>query len=879
MGIYTKMKTLNEIMKIEGNELFNDKDLDMQSIEISNDCFNILDFYGNLLFMSKSVQKLMEIEVISPFLNKSWLDFWESTDRLSAENAIKEAQNGVVSKFQGLSPTIKDATKWWDISIIPIKDIYGHIRYLLAILKDIPDRKIMEDELRKSEDFYRDIFENSNDLICTHDLEGNLTMLNRTSERYTGYTINELLKMKLQDLIVPEYKHLFKEYLSKIKNSGKDSGFMVILTKSGDKRYWQYNNSLRTEGVEKPIIRGIARDITEQKLSEIELKKSNAELQKFLDDDIAGYFLSTASGQLLQCNKTFLKLFGFKTKQDVQNYNIEHLYYNPSSRKDFLKLLKEKKKLELFNCEYITPKGKIIYTIENVIGIFNEDGELIKIRGYIFDISKKIEAFNEIWKLSNTVEQSPVSTVITNPSGDIEYVNQKYCEVTGYTREELLGKNQRILRSDYHDQKFYEELWHTILSGNVWEGEFKNIKKNGDIFWESAKIFPLINKNGDIINFIGLKEDITKEKQVDDEINMLANALRSVNECVYITDIYNNIIFVNDSLLKTYGYNEKELLGKNLQIFRSDMYPLMSNSEILLDTKQSGWQGEIINKRKDGTEFPIYLSTNCILDKDNNIAAFIGVATDITESKLKEKELIEAKELAEQSNKVKDGFIANMSHEIRTPLNGIVGMANLIKETFAENITEEDKVLFDGIESASKRLLRTFELILNFSRLQAGDIKAAKKEIDILKICTNLVKEFNLTIKDTKFLLTIDNYLNDTTIFADGYKIRESIANLIDNGIKYTKEGFVRLKLYKNNQNEILLDISDSGIGINENNLSKIFEPYFQEKMGMYRTYEGVGLGLSIAKNYLALNNFNICVESIEGKGTTFTINFGKNIK
>jgi PAS domain S-box-containing protein len=133
-------------------------------------------------------------------------------------------------------------------------------------------------------------------------------------------------------------------------------------------------------------------------------------------------------------------------------------------------------------------------------------------------------------KLSRIVEQGPAAVVITNRKGDIEYVNQKFCSLSGYSKEEVKGKNPRILNSGYHDKKFYEKLWNTILSGNNWNGEILNKKKNGELFWESALISPLLNNEGDIINFVAIKEDITERKRSEKEISMLAQSLKSINE-------------------------------------------------------------------------------------------------------------------------------------------------------------------------------------------------------------------------------------------------------------------------------------------------------------------------------------------------------------
>jgi hypothetical protein len=396
----------------------------------------------------------------------------------------------------------------------------------------------------------------------------------------------------------------------------------------------------------------------------------------------------------------------------------------------------------------------------------------------------------------------------------------------------------------------------------------------GDRFFETTK-FPVALKNNKI-GVGGIIKDVTQHKRAEEEIFMLAHALKSINECVSITDMDDNILFVNESFLKTYGYNENELVGKHMSIVRS-----LNNSpelvkDILPATLRGGWKGEVLNKRKDGTEFPINLSSTIIFDKDGKRLGLIGVASDITERKRAEKELVEAKGKAESANKLKDAFIANISHEIRTPLNGILGMTSIIKEVYQSNVKKEDEVLFEGIDISSNRIIRTIDMILNYSRLHVGEFNITPNKINISLICTNLVKEFSTAAKNKSLAFAFQNNCGDTEIFADEYSITMAISNLLDNAIKYTNKGSVTVILHKEKNDDLILDVKDTGIGINQDYLASIFEPYRQEEMGYGRAYEGIGLGLAIVKKVFDLNNAVIKVESKKGEGTTFSINFGK---
>ncbi|MCX6175556.1 MAG: PAS domain S-box protein [Ignavibacteriales bacterium] len=369
--------------------------------------------------------------------------------------------------------------------------------------------------------------------------------------------------------------------------------------------------------------------------------------------------------------------------------------------------------------------------------------------------------------------------------------------------------------------------------------------------------------------------DITERKRAEEEIIMLAHSLRSINECVSITDMEDKIIFVNESFLKTYGYDENELVGKHMSIVRSPNNPPELVKEILPATIRGGWQGELWNKRKDGSEFPIYLSTTIINDKESKPLGLIGVATDITGRRRAEKELIEAKERAEESDKLKSEFLNQMSHEIRTPINAIVGNVDYLNDSVGKEMNSDARDCFDGIGLASKRIIRTVDLILNAAELQTSGYNPYKVKVDLnSEILNKLYKEHQLSAKQKGLELIYTSESKDSQVLADVYSITQIFANLIDNAIKYTKKGKVEILLLKNKTGNIMVEIKDTGIGMSKDFLSRMFDPFVQEEQGYTRSYDGSGLGLTLVKNYCDINNAVLEVESEKNVGSTFRVIF-----
>lgn len=732
-------------------------------VENINEVFYISNREGKIEYCSPNSFTSIGYS-LQDILGKSYLRLIAPIDRrMVADYYLEQTFNGSSDSVLEFRVRCKDGTIIWVEQITHfVRDATGNVVEYRNVARNISDRKQAESKLQNERLLLRTLIDNIPDSIYLKDLTLRKTLANAADVRYAG------TKLELEVLGKTDFEVYPKELAEKFfadDQSVIQTGIPVLNREEyiiDDKKQlrWLLSSKLPLRDKDGRIIGlvGIGRDITTHKQAEEELRKSKEDLQKFFDDDLSAVYISTPAGQLLDCNKAFLNIFGFKSKQEALAFPIVKLYPAPSERNRFIEFIKKHKKIENFERELVSFDGRIIYTFESAIAEFNNANELIRIRGYIVDITKRKIAEVELTKLSRAVEQSPASVVITNQNGDIEYVNKKFCEVTGYSMVEVLGKNPNILKSGYHDKAFYEDFWNKILSGKEYQCEMRNKKKNGELYWESALISPLLNSEGDITHFVAVKEDITEKKMMVEE-------------------------------------------------------------------------------------------------------------------------LITAIEKSESANKLKDAFIANMSHEIRTPLNGILGLSEIIRDMYAGHIQEEDKELFAGIEHSSKRIIRTIDMILNYSRIQTGDFPVAYRKIELSSICDNLVKEFFNSSKSKSLKFSFENRCSkSTSIFADEYSITHAVSNLIDNAIKYTNKGFVEVILYNGEDDEILLDVKDSGIGISEDYIQHIFEPYQQEQMGYGRAYEGIGLGLPMVKKFLLLNNASITVNSTKEKGTIFTVNFGKPI-
>jgi PAS domain S-box-containing protein len=248
------------------------------------------------------------------------------------------------------------------------------------------------------------------------------------------------------------------------------------------------------------------------------LEKSHEEYKLFFDDDVTGDFIATAEGYLQNCNPAYLKILGFKTMEEARNYDVYKLYKKPNQRQEIIQKVQEHGRLVEYEFDLIRSDGQIMHVIANIIGDFDEQNKLKTIKGYFIDNTERKIAVDELRKLSQAIEQSPASIMITNLEGKIEYVNPKFCAISGYSLKEVKGKTPNILKSGKTTPEEYAHIWNSILSGKEWSGEFLNKRKDGSTYWEHAAISSIKDANGNITHFLAVKEDISKMKEVEFEL-------------------------------------------------------------------------------------------------------------------------------------------------------------------------------------------------------------------------------------------------------------------------------------------------------------------------------------------------------------------------
>jgi len=492
----------------------------------------------------------------------------------------------------------------------------------------------------------------------------------------------------------------------------------------------------------------------------------------------------------------------------------------------------------------------------------------------------------EINVLTFALDQSANVVVITDPEGAIEYINHAFTLTTGYTFQEAMGQNPRILKSGYQPKSFYEQLWKTISSGNQWQGEFQNINKEKEIYWESATITPVKNKDGKIIHYIAIKENITSRKIAEDALRLSEDKYRSlisnitgvIYRCAF--DEKWTMFYISNAIEDLTGYKAEDFIHNQKMTFASIIHP--EDSERVMDTISIG----IESFQQYSIEYRIITQINTVkwvsetgrpvFDEKGNVVCLDGVIFDITDRVHVLEELKKAKNLAEEANKAKSEFLANISHEIRTPLNSVMGFTELLEETI---IQETEKQYLDAIKTSGKNLLTLINDLLDLSKIEAGKLSLHYDFLDLKKLLEDIRQIFSLrlTQKNLRYIELIDPSF-PSYIYSDESRLRQILINLVGNAVKFTNDGgqiTIKMEFEKGSgENTINLKLSviDTGIGIPKGAYSLIFESFHQHSRMDTRKYEGTGLGLAITKKLVEALKGSIFLDSTVDKGSNFMI-------
>ncbi len=519
---------------------------------------------------------------------------------------------------------------------------------------------------------YTDLYDFAPSGYFTLSKEGNILGLNHRGAQMLGKERLLIINSWFGFFVTVQTRQVFNSFLKEVFSGKANEVREVCLSANEDIPKYVQLTGIRDENMEQCHVNAI--DITERKKTQDALDALALRDKTILQMASDGIHILDENGNVVEANDSFCRLSGY-TREELLRMNAAELYAEWSNEDLLVKINELINHSGVFETKLRTDRGEGYRYVE-----INATGVTIENRKYLYasarDITERIKAQEEISKLHKAVEQAPVSIVITNHYGNIEYVNPRFCSLTGYTREEAFGNNPRILKSGNTTPEIYQELWSRLLSGKEWVGEFQNKKKNGDLYWESANISTILDSERNITHFVAVKEDITERKQKEEELRQSNQRLQAIISAspdgVGIISFEGKLQLMSDKLIEMYGYSIKqkdEMFGKNALEFIDPPYHEKFTDSIrkLIAGKRGNELEQYLAIKKDGSRFFIETNSCVLYDSFGNSESILFVQRDVTEHRLMEDAIRESE--AKHSS-----MIANISDVI-----AIMGIDGIMK--------------------------------------------------------------------------------------------------------------------------------------------------------------------------------------------------------
>ena len=750
--------------------------------------------------------------------------------------------------------------------------------------QEIRERKEHEAALGASEEKLTNLIDVSTDLVFRLSKQKRIEFVSPNIKEKYGYLPEEVTGRSFNFLLPKSEIRKANTVLKKVL-SGKPLHNFELRQKNRDNRIMTMEINAVPLHQDGKItgLQGVMRDITERREAERVLRESEEKYRDLVERADIGILIDDAEGNFKYFNKTFADFFGY-SMDEMTGRNISdliHPVHLPKVLRYHRERLRGLRTRSVYDFRGMRKDGSSIY-VEVDVAPVKEADRITGTRSYIWDITKRKEAelaLQKSEKRSRELYQNMREAVfIFDLSGKIQEWNPQFSKILGYTQEELQHLTWQDITAAEHVKTCEKIITTQVLRqsySDLYETVFITSRRRK--LPAEARMYLIRNDANEPSGFWVFFRDISAQKKIEQEVYMLAQTVKSVREYVCVTDLEDQILFVNDALLDTYGYERGELIGKHISILRAEKNDPAMLDELYQLSRRGGWEGDLMNRKSDGTEFPIFLSTSLIYDPAGNPLALVGVSSDISERKKIEAQLRQAQRMEAVGQLA--GGIAHDFNNILTAINGYAELAFLRMEPKNPLFKE-----MTGILKAGRRAGSLVRQLLAFSRKQMIELHV----LDVNRLIIDLDKMLRRLIgEDIQVEMKLDKGIR--RIKADPGQIEQILVNLVVNArdavnmrTETASEKSISIETinveldrqftqhHPGSQTgaHICITVSDTGIGMDELTKSKIFEPFFTTKDKI----QGTGLGLATVYGIVKQNNGSIYVYSEPRRGTTIRV-------
>jgi len=774
------------------------------------------------------------------------------------------------------------------------KDTEGKVRGIFAVARDVTEQRRLEEQIREQQNYSRGLIESSVDALVTVDPDVIVTDVNEQMIKLTGYSREELIGSPFKDYFTEPERASSGVRLT-LKEGAVTNHELVLRSKAGRRTVVSFNaGTFRDTAGNIAGILAAARDITAGKRLEEQLREQQVYNRGLIESSVDALMTVDPSGVITDVNAQTVKLTGFNRKQLVGS-PFKDYFTEPDRAAAGVKETFAAGQVINYELVARNKTGRKLPVSFNAAVFKDTAGQVMGILAAARDITlqKRIEGeLREQQTYTRSLIESNIDALMTtDPLGIITDVNKQMCEITGYTREELIGTP---FKNYFTDPMRAEAGVRQVLGEDkVTNYELTVRAKDGRKTVVSYNAATFKSADGRLRGVFAAARDITEQKRLESQITQrnrelteatgfLNNVLESSTEYSIIAkDLDGNILTWNEGARRNYGYNAEEMVGKgNTSLLHTPEDIASGRVRGLFDQALATGKSEGVFKRrrKNGDRFTASVSMTLRRDAAGKPIGYLLISKDITEQKLleqqlkrKNEELEEQYRRVQEANRLKSEFLANMSHELRTPLNAIIGFSELMFDSKVGVLAPEHKEFTGDILTSARHLLQLINDVLDLAKVEAGKMEFSPEPLDLSKLVGEVRDVVRTMMAKSRIKVTADVAPEVGRIVADPGKLKQVLYNYLSNALKFSNEGGeVLVRARPHGPDHFRLEVEDRGIGIRPEDMNRLFVEFQQLDASIAKKYQGTGLGLALTKRIIEAQGGRVGVSSVPGQGSVF---------
>jgi PAS domain S-box-containing protein len=863
-----------------------------------------VDADGRLTYANDATAEALGYKTAAEIIGRLYLDFVHSDDRRRVlKSMIHQAEASHPSSIQEFRVIDTEGrVKWFSfISTLVTKD--GQFVGMTGVAQNITERRLAEEALRKSEENYKFLVENTNDIIWIFDLKTmSYSFCSSSVERILGYTADETVGMKLDAIFSPEDMKAVMASFGRIAEGKEPSDRILIevkhIAKNGSRLWMEINAVVKRDQLGNPVaFNGVTRNISARKKIADELQMKNAQLAMAMNvAQLAPWEIDLARRCFI-VNDQIYELYKTTAEREGGYEMPIDVYVNEFVLQDDASVFAEEiakasapggtsRNLEI-DYRIIRRDGEMRNMMIHFVTERDEQGSLIRVYGTSQDITERKRAEKALReseeKYRLLAENSNDVIWTTDTELRYTYYSPAVRKLRGLEPEEAIAKtlaetvtpsSLNALVSEYKRQlpDIEKGLNPTAVM------EIEQYRKDGSTVWVEISMTTMRDNRGILTGYVGVTRDISARKLAEEELrrrNILLSTQQEVSiDGILVVDENGAMISFNRRFVEIWGIPDEVLESKSdesaLQWVLGNLVDpdeFITKVKYLYENRSETSRDEIAFK--DGRIIDRYSAP--MLGDDGKYYGRIWYFRDISKRKRSEQALKQAKDAADAANQSKSIFLANMSHEIRTPMNAILGFAQLMQR--GENLSPQSREHLDIINRSGEHLLALINDILEMSKIEAGRATFVPNTFDLHALLNDLERMFRVRTdaKNLRFLMEKVGHVPRWVITDEG-KLRQVLINLLGNAVKFTEEGGIALRIGAKaggaDTVNLRVEVLDTGPGMAEEDIGRLFQAFEQTQTGIKSG--GTGLGLALSRGFVQIMGGSVSVSSMVGKGSTF---------